>query len=68
MCMPINLQSSEEVIRVPEAGVVGGCELLCGCWKQNPGPLQDQEVHLTTEPLSSSWGGFLTYTTQFISF
>lgn len=68
MCMPINLQSSEEVIRVPQAGVVGDCELLRGCWKQNPGPLQDQKVRLTTEPFSSSRGRFLTYTTQFTSF
>jgi hypothetical protein len=27
-----------------------GCELPCGCWEQNLGPLQEQSVLLTTEP------------------
>jgi hypothetical protein len=27
-----------------------GCELPCGCWKLNPGPLKEQQVFLTDEP------------------
>lgn len=32
----------EEVIRVPGTGVTKDFELSCGCWKLNPGPLQEQ--------------------------
>jgi hypothetical protein len=32
-----------------EAGVIGSCELQCGCWELNSGPLQEQQVPLTTE-------------------
>lgn len=31
-------------------GVTEGCELPCGCWELNPGPLQEQPVLLATEP------------------
>ena len=27
-----------------------GCELPCGCWDLNSGPLEEQSVLLTTEP------------------
>jgi hypothetical protein len=27
-----------------------GCELPCGCWDLNSGPLQEQSVLVTTEP------------------
>jgi hypothetical protein len=30
--------------------ITGGCEPLCGCWKLNSGPLEEQSVLLTTEP------------------
>ena len=30
--------------------VTDGCELSHGCWKLNPGPLQEKPVLLTTEP------------------
>ena len=33
----------------PRTGVMGGCELPCGCWKLNSGPLQEQ-VLLNAEP------------------
>ena len=26
----------------------------CGCWKSNPGPLQEQQMFLTAEPSLSS--------------
>ena len=34
------------------AGITGGCESpnMDGCWKPNPGALEDQQVLLTTEP------------------
>jgi hypothetical protein len=27
-----------------------GCELPCGCWELNPGPLEEQPVLLSSEP------------------
>ena len=30
--------------------ITDGCESPRGCWEPNPGPLQDQQVPLTTEP------------------
>lgn len=30
--------------------IIGGCHLLHGCWELNPGPLQEQNALLTTEP------------------
>ena len=43
----------EEVRRgcwLPSDGVVESCELPCGCWELNLGPLKDQPVLLTPEP------------------
>jgi hypothetical protein len=34
----------------PGTEVTYSCELPCGCWKLNPGPLQEQQVFLTIEP------------------
>ena len=34
----------------PGTRVTNSCELPCGCWELNPGPLQEQQVFLTTEP------------------
>jgi hypothetical protein len=31
-------------------GVIDGCEQPCGEWEPNPGPLNEQQVLLTTEP------------------
>ena len=42
------LWRSEEDIRYPGARVMYYCEMSCGCWESNPGPLQKQEL-LTTE-------------------
>ena len=33
-------------------GVTDSCELLCGCWSLNLGPLQEKQVLLTAEPSS----------------
>jgi hypothetical protein len=30
--------------------IMDGCEPPCGCWDLNSGPLEEQLVHLTTEP------------------
>ena len=37
-------------VRSLKTGVTDGCELPCGCWKLNPGPLKDQPKLLITEP------------------
>ena len=34
----------------PGTGVTDRCELSCGCWELNPGPLEEQSMLLTTEP------------------
>jgi hypothetical protein len=40
---------TKEGVRFPWTGVTDGCELPCGCWESNPGPLQEQPMLLTTE-------------------
>jgi len=37
-------------VRFPRTGGIGSCELPCGCWELNQGPLVEQPVLLTTEP------------------
>ena len=41
---------SEEGTGSHGAGVLDSCGPLSGCWESNPGPLQQQQVLLTTEP------------------
>ena len=36
-------------VRTPGTGVTDSCELSCGCWELNPGPLEEQLVLLTAE-------------------
>jgi hypothetical protein len=43
------LQRPEEGVQSPETGVVGSCNLPCGCWEPNPGPLKEQPVLLKDE-------------------
>ena len=38
-----------EGVRSSGARVTDRCELSCGCWELNPGPLEEQPVLLTTE-------------------
>jgi hypothetical protein len=38
-----------EGVEFPGTGVTDRCKLPCGCWKLNPGPLEEQPV-LTTYP------------------
>ena len=47
VCVP---SVPEKDIRSPETGVTESCELPCGCWESNPGPLKEQAVFLTAEP------------------
>jgi hypothetical protein len=39
-----------EGVRCPGTNTTDDCELLCGCWELDLGPLQDQPELLTTEP------------------
>jgi hypothetical protein len=32
------------------SGVIDSCELACGCWELNLGPLEEQRVLSTAEP------------------
>ena len=43
-------QIPEEGVGFPGIGNRDGCELPCGCWELNSGPLQEQEVFLYIEP------------------
>ena len=38
------LQKPKEGLRFSKTGVADSCELPCGCWELNPGPLQEQQV------------------------
>ena len=40
-----------ESYKSSRTGVPDSCELPCGCWELNLGPLEKQPVLLTTEPL-----------------
>lgn len=39
-----------KVVRFPGNRIANSCEVPCGCWVLNPGPLEEQPVVLTTEP------------------
>ena len=42
-CLQTHLKRASDPIR-------DGCQLPCGCWDLNSGPLEEQSVLLTTEP------------------
>ena len=45
MCEHVNpCAVAEEGVEFPGAGVTDSCELPCGCWESNLGPLQEQQV------------------------
>jgi hypothetical protein len=52
VCVPYECLITMEVKRyqIPGTGVTDRRELPCECWESNLGPLQEQEVFLTTEP------------------
>jgi hypothetical protein len=39
-----------EGVRYSATGVIVICELPCGYWGMNPGPLEEQPIFLTAEP------------------
>ena len=49
-CMSGAHGSQKKGIRSPGTRVTVGCELPCGCWESNTGPLGEQSMLLTTEP------------------
>ena len=53
--MPGALWWSED-IRSPGNRVRDDCELSCGCWELNSGPLEEQPVLLTAEPSLQTLG------------
>lgn len=44
------LQWSQEGVRSPGIGVMNACEPPHGCWEQNLGRLQEQQMLLAPEP------------------
>lgn len=46
-------------VKIPRNGLINGCEVPCGFWESNLGPLQDHQVLLTTEPSLQSQDTFL---------
>ena len=51
------LRRPEEGIKFPRTGVMNGCDLLCGFWELNVGPLQGNKYsqllsHLSVPPQS----------------
>jgi hypothetical protein len=45
----MSIQPEEGGSWISWTGVEDGCELSCGCWELNQGPLQEQQMLLTTE-------------------
>jgi hypothetical protein len=43
------LQSAEKDIESSGATVTDGCEVSCGRWELNPGPLEELQKSLTAE-------------------
>jgi hypothetical protein len=41
-----------EGVKNPGTGATDKCELPCGCWELNPGPLEEQPMFLTTDSSS----------------
>jgi len=54
----MHVPGQKEMTRSPGTGVTDSCELPCGCWELNSGPLQEQLVFLTTEPSLQPKGDF----------
>ena len=49
VCVPCACLVSMEMID-PQNWILSSCEPSSGCWKLNPGPLQEQQVLQTTKP------------------
>lgn len=48
-CMPDTISGQKSTISSFETGVKNGCE-PCGCQELNPGLLDEQQIHVTSEP------------------
>lgn len=46
-------------VKIPRNGLINCCEMPCGFWESNLGPLQDHQVLLTTGPILQSQDTFL---------
>lgn len=53
VCVPCesnsHLQNPEKGVTFPETGMTDSCELPCGFWKSNSGPLEEPSVFLVSE-------------------
>lgn len=52
----------QDNVRISDLGITASCELSCGCWKLNPGPLKEESVLLSYESSLQllSIGNFMT--------
>lgn len=46
----VGMAEVEDSVRTSSIGVTGASKLLCGCREPEQGPLQEYQVHFTTEP------------------
>ncbi|EDL00481.1 mCG113792, isoform CRA_a, partial [Mus musculus] len=50
VCITRGSLETRRGLRVAGIAEIDGCELPCRCWELNLGPLEEQQVLLTTEP------------------
>ena len=56
-CMPAGQKRAQNLI-------IDGCEVPCGCWELNSGPLEEQSVLLTAGPSLQPSGNILRVNKQ----
>ena len=52
-CVCLAFEEARRGVRSPGTGITDSCELPCGCWQLNAGPLQEQQVLKPLSNLSS---------------
>ena len=50
ICLTLLYMAWWEGVRAPGTEATDSCELQCGCWELNPGPVGEQPVLLIAEP------------------
>ena len=50
LCMWVHCHCLQTHQKRTSDSITDGCELSCGCWELNSGPLEEQSVLLTAEP------------------
>lgn len=50
LCVSLVPAEANGEVKSLRTRVTESCELLCGCWEWNLEPLQEQQMHLITEP------------------